>query len=142
MSSIESELRAPNYRDLLAASARTREAWERSPTMHDLSVLSTGIEILYRELAKPGRFEFGTLLMTPGAADALLTSYQAPPEVLLPHKHGDWGDLCPEDRRENERALLHCGRLFSAYRTRHDTKLWVITERDRSVTTLLLPQEY
>ena len=56
--------------------------------------------------------------------------------------HGDWGELPPEDVRENEWSLAHGARLFSSYRTRTDEKLWVITERDRSVTTLLLPEEY
>ena len=49
----EYEPRAPSYRDLLAAYARTREAWERSPTLHGFSLLQTGLEILYRELEKP-----------------------------------------------------------------------------------------
>jgi len=65
-----------------------------------------------------------------------------PPEFLLRHKHGDWGELPEEDLRENEWSLQHGARLFSAYRTRTDEKLWVITEWDRSVTTLLLPAEY
>lgn len=92
--------------------------------------------------SKRGRFKLSSLLMTPGASDALLASYQVPPEFLLPHQHGDWGELDPEDRRENERALLHGGRVFSAYRTRTEARLWVITEWDRSATTLLLPEEY
>ena len=138
----EHEPGSPSYRELLAAYARTREAWEHSPTMHGLSLLQTGLEILYRELEKPGRFTLGTLLLTPGASDTLLTSHQIPPEFLLLHQHGDWGELDPEDRRENERALLHGGRLFSAYRTRTEARLWVITEWDRSATTLLLPEEY
>jgi hypothetical protein len=142
MAPTEYEPRAPSYRELLAAYARTREAWERSPTMHGFALLQTGLEILNRELEKPGRFPLGALVMTPGALDALLASSQVPPEFLLPHQHGDWGELGPEDRRENERALLFGGRVFSAYRTRTAAKLWVITEWDRSATTLLLPQEY
>ena len=105
-------------------------------------MLTAGIEILDRELAKPGRFELGTVVMTPGAGEALLDGLHTPPEFLLPHKHGDWGELCAEDRRENERALLHGDRLFSAYRTQLDAKLWIITEWDRCSTTLLLPEEY
>ena len=65
-----------------------------------------------------------------------------PPEFLLRHKHGDWGDLDPEDKHVNEEALRHGQRLLSAYHTRRSDKLWVITEWDRSVTTLLLPEEY
>ncbi len=142
MPSAESEPRAPGYRALLAAYARTRAAWERSPTLQGFSLLQAGLEVLYRELVQPGRFALGTLLTTPGASDALLASHQIPPEFLLPHKHGDWGELDPEDRRQNEQALLHGGRVLSAYRTRTEDKLWVITEWDRSATTLLLPEEY
>ena len=109
--------------------------------MHGLSVLQTGIANLYAELAKPGRFELGTPLMTPGASEALLASHQIPPEFLLPHKHGDWGELDFEDRRRNELALLHGRRLLSAYRTRADARLWVTTEWNRIATTLLLPEE-
>jgi hypothetical protein len=58
------------------------------------------------------------------------------------HKHGDWGELPPEDVAANEWAVLEGSRVFSAYRTRLDETLWVITEWDRSVTTLLLPEEY
>jgi hypothetical protein len=105
-------------------------------------VLQTGIEIHYRELAKPGKFELGHLVMTPGANEALLTAQHVPPEFLLRHEHGGWGELCAEDRCENERALLHGSRLLSSYHTRADKTLWVITEWARSVTTLLLPEEY
>jgi len=58
------------------------------------------------------------------------------------HKNGDWGELAPEDVQENEWSLEHDARLFSAYRTRTDEKLWVMTEWDCSATTLLLPEEY
>jgi hypothetical protein len=80
--------------------------------------------------------------MTPGADQAMREAQHVPPEFLLRHLHGDWGDLPPEDLQENERALQVGSRLFSAYRTRTNEKVWVITEWDRSVTTLLLPEEY
>jgi hypothetical protein len=105
-------------------------------------VLETGIEILYRELDKPGKFDLGQLVMTVGASEALLTAQHVPPEFLLRHKHGDWGDICAEDRHENERSLRLGNRLLSSYQTRTEEKLWIITEWDRSVTTLLLPEEY
>ncbi|HEU5432513.1 MAG TPA: hypothetical protein VFU81_12670, partial [Thermomicrobiales bacterium] len=104
--------------------------------------LVTGGAMLTRELAKPGRVALGQLLLTPGASEALLAARQLPAEFLLRHHHGDWGELDPEDRRENERALRLGGRLLSAYRTRLDAKLWIITEGDRSATTLLRPEEY
>jgi hypothetical protein len=55
---------------------------------------------------------------------------------------GDWGDLSEEDRKENEFFLVHRFRLLSSYRLRNGVKVWVITEADRSSTTLLLPDEY
>jgi hypothetical protein len=57
------------------------------------------------------------------------------------HLSGDWGDLCEEDRQANEDALKNGDRLLSAYGTRGD-KIWIITEWDRSVTTVLFPDEY
>ena len=80
--------------------------------------------------------------MTPGADMAMREARQVPLEFLLRHKHGDWGELCAEDRRENERALRVGSRLLSSYRTRNEDKLWIISEGDRSATTLLLPEEY
>ena len=58
------------------------------------------------------------------------------------HASGDWGDLCQEDKEENELSLQQGFRLLSAYRDRNGTKFWVITESDRSVTTVLLPEDY
>jgi hypothetical protein len=80
--------------------------------------------------------------LTPGAGDALLAAAPLPAEFVLRHHDGDWGELDPADRHENERALRIGSRLLSSYRTRRDERLWVITESDRSVTTLLLPEEY
>jgi hypothetical protein len=82
------------------------------------------------------------VVATPGALDALETAGQAPFEFLLRHVTGDWGNLPPEDIEENERALQVGNRLFSAYNLADGTRLWLITEWDRSVTTLLLPREY
>jgi hypothetical protein len=142
MPTSEYELRRPSWRDLLAAYDRARNAWERDPSPHAFELLVTGGAMLTRELHKPGRVDLGQLLLTPGASDALLVVAQLPAEFLLRHRHGDWGDLDPEDRRANERALRLGGRLRSSYRTRLDAKLWIITEWDRSATTLLLPEEY
>jgi len=66
---------------------------------------------------------------------------EAPAAFLLRHRHGDWGELDTFDREENDLALRCGGRLLSAYRTRLGEQLWVITEADRSATTLLLPEE-
>ena len=61
---------------------------------------------------------------------------------LQRHARRDWGDVCPADREENELSLREGFRLLSAYRDRHGTKFWIITEADRSVTTVLLPEDY
>jgi len=58
------------------------------------------------------------------------------------HIAGDWGKLCDEDRKENERALRQGHRLFSRYLDRSGTAFYIITEHDRSVTTILLPEDY
>ena len=131
-----------DYRTYLSAYAQARRRYQAEPTPHNLGILHAGEEILIRELFKPGRFELGQLVMTPGAGEAIQTAGHIPPEFLLRHKHGDWGDLPEEDVRENAWSLAHGARLFSAYATRREERLWVITEADRSATTLLLPAEY
>jgi len=87
-----------------------------------------------------GKFPTGRIVMTPGAM-AELTRHEAA-EGLLRHVSGDWGDLDTHDRRENEVALEHGFRLFSTYVSSGGTKFYIITEYDRSVTTILLPEEY
>lgn len=62
--------------------------------------------------------------------------------ALKRHKGGDWGDLCAEDREANESALQDGGRLFSVYHDQNGTKFWIITEADRTITTVLMPDEY
>ena len=86
------------------------------------------------------RFTLGRLVATPNAlaqipADDMLAS-------LARHASGDWGDVCPEDWQANEQALCCGSRLFSAYHTGTGTKFWIITEADRSVTTVLMPEDY
>lgn len=88
------------------------------------------------------RFELGQTLITPGAQEALQEAGQAPHEFLLRHEAGDWGELCEDDRKENELSLQHGFRLLSAYYTSKGQKIWIITEWDRSTTTILLPEEY
>jgi hypothetical protein len=87
-------------------------------------------------------FELGQLVATPGALAALEESGEQPGSFISRHVAGDWGDLSDDDRKENEFSLVHGFRLLSSYRLRNGVKLWVITEADRSSTTLLLPEEY
>jgi hypothetical protein len=88
------------------------------------------------------RLPLGQTFITPAAHEAILEAGQLPLEFLLRHQSGDWGDVCEEDRRENELSLAHGFRLLSSYRTSEGEKLWVITEHDRSATTILLPSDY
>jgi hypothetical protein len=88
------------------------------------------------------RFPLGRVVATPGALKALEEANQNAFEFLKRHQAGDWGDLCEEDKDENEFSVRNGFRILSAYRTRNDVKIWVITEADRSATTVLLPHEY
>ena len=87
-------------------------------------------------------FSLGQVVATPGALDALATTQQTPMEFLYRHVSGDWGSLDIQDIQTNEEALLYDNRLMSAYTLADATRIWVITEWDRSVTTILLPSEY
>lgn len=87
-------------------------------------------------------FALGRLVATPGALAALEANASGSTEYLERHVRGDWGDLCEEDQQANTEAVEVGLRILSAYRLPDGTKLWVITEADRSATTLLLPEEY
>jgi hypothetical protein len=88
------------------------------------------------------RFALGQTFITPGAEEALQIAGQTATEFLRRHMSGDWGDLSDEDVKENEFSLKEGLRLLSAYQTGKSQKLWIITEADRSATTILLPSEY
>ena len=87
-------------------------------------------------------FSPGRIVATPGALALLDKAQKSPWEFLSRHLRGDWGDLCQEDKAENELSLKHGFRLLSSYPVTETDTLWIITEADRSVTTLLLPSEY
>lgn len=87
-------------------------------------------------------FSLGQIVSTPGAIQALETAGQAASHFLVKHALGDWGDLCDEDKVANDEALADDLRILSAYRLQDGVRIWIITECDRSVTTLLLPSEY
>ena len=87
-------------------------------------------------------FSLGRLLATPGALDA---ANRAGENLLLffcRPAAGDWGDLSRDDLSANDEALKEGTRLLSAYHLKDGTKIWIITEWDRSVSTALLPEEY
>jgi hypothetical protein len=83
----------------------------------------------------------GRLLATPGALARLEAVGVTAWDLVLRHEAGDWGDVDAEDRRANDHAARVGERVLSAYETAAG-RIWVITEWDRSVTTLLLPEEY
>jgi len=95
------------------------------------------------ESVKPLLFSLGQIVSTPGALDALARANQQPHDFLNRHATGDWGaELSEEDKAENNYSLEHGFRILSSYKTATGDKLWLITESDRSVTTLLRPEEY
>ncbi len=90
----------------------------------------------------PSKFPLGQVVATPGALEALQTTNQDPLLFLRRHAQGDWGDVDEDDRQENEFSLTHELRLLSAYTLTDGTRIWIISEADRSATTILLPDEY
>ena len=88
------------------------------------------------------KFPLGHVVATPGALRALDEAKHSPQEFLNRHVAGDWGDIDNADRRENDLSVVEGLRIFSVYRLRDGTKLWIITEADRSSTCILLPDEY
>jgi hypothetical protein len=86
-------------------------------------------------------FVLGKLGCTPAALVKLEEAGQTPMEFLARHAAGDWGQVAEEDRRANDVAIAEGTRLLSAYRLDTAVKIWIITEADRSATTILLPEE-
>lgn len=87
-------------------------------------------------------FPVGACVATPGALDAMQGDRDLAHMLIARHMYGDWGDVCADDAAANESALRHGSRLMSVYRLVGGETLWLITEADRSVTTLLTPDEY
>lgn len=93
-------------------------------------------------------FDLGPVVTTPGACDALARNEMSGMELLARHAKGDWGELCEEDRKVNENALISGARLMSVYNLPDGTTMWLITDAEidyqhhRQATTFLLPEEY
>ena len=87
-------------------------------------------------------FDLGEVVATPGALNTLQRAGQSPEEFLRRHVTGDWGQVPAEDKVENEVSVLNGYRILSSYHTTLEERIWVLTEADRSSTTLLLPGEY
>jgi hypothetical protein len=102
------------------------------------------IVIDLNELARP-KFELGRTLMTPSIKYLIENEGLDPVEFLRRHHAGDWGDLTPGDIRANNTALRHGERILSSYNLDEafsESRIWILTEADRSHTTVLLPHEY
>lgn len=98
----------------------------------------TDFNFLFRHLYP--KFPIGQILLTSNAMRTL-----EPEDVhagLARHATCDWGDVCPADWEANDSALWGGGRLFSVYHGRNAVKFWIITEADRTATTVLLPDDY
>jgi hypothetical protein len=85
-------------------------------------------------------FCLGNIYVTPGVLESI--PHDEVIRALARHLSGDWGDVDAEDREENDYSLGRRLRLLSAYHSRAGVKFWIITEADRSATTVLLPDEY
>jgi hypothetical protein len=126
---------------------RVRYARERCLTHHTNFSTVTGERLMQpntNTTPQPSitRFASGQTYVTPGAEEALMIAGQTGIEFLRRHMSLDNGELSDEDVRKNELSLREGFRVLSAYRTAKGQKLWIITEADRSSTTILLPHEY
>jgi hypothetical protein len=89
-------------------------------------------------------FDLGRVVATPGALEVLAATETNPTELLERHVSGDWGEVSPEDARENARSLKYGWRVMSSYPVGEGAgrKVWILTEADRSSTCILLPEDY
>lgn len=87
-------------------------------------------------------FQLGQVVSTPGALKAMQAANISPLALLHRHLRGDWGNLDTHDKQLNDLAIKDGTRIFSAYDITPTSKVWLITEADRSTTTFLLPSEY
>ena len=97
---------------------------------------------LAASISQPPRFQAGQLLMTQGIKHAVLKEKLNLLPYLARHLECDWGDVPLRDAQANNAALRDGDRLFSAYQVTPECRVWIITESDRSATTVLLPEEY
>ena len=94
-------------------------------------------------LARKGsKFEIGSVFVTPKASRALAEAGQSADEFLERHQAGDWGEVGSADWKENELAYCKGYRIYSIYKLSSGDEIWIITQADRSATTVLLPEEY
>ena len=134
-------------RDAEQVVQRAQELYDREPTrvhLENLREAKSELRLAQKELARLSgpRFELGRIIVTPGALAALDAAGQASAEFLSRHQRGDWGEVYVADKQENEFALKYGFRLAASYQTAKGEELMIVTEADRSATTILLPEEY
>jgi hypothetical protein len=100
------------------------------------------MSIAFAQNAGRNRIKLGQIVATPNALRALEEANQVPEEFLVRHRAGDWGEVGSEDWQENELSVREGFRVLSSYTLSTGKKIWIITEADRSATTLLLPEDY
>ncbi len=98
--------------------------------------------MLLRALSEAALFRLGSLVATPQALETLARYGVTPFSLIKRHASGDWGDVPSDDATANHMALQSGSRLLSAYRIGDGVRIWIITEADRSATTILLPSDY
>ena len=122
-------------------SGRSAPASDPYPAQATAAAPSLNDGVLPRRSSSPApRLHLGTVVITSNAASVLENH-----EVLAAlgrHLRGDWGEVGSEDSSANERALVERTRVLSAYRSSDGVRFWIITEADRSLTTVLLPEDY
>ena len=110
--------------------------------------MPTEEEFIKMDYVQNPKFKLGKVVATPGALDALEEAEQKVSDFLKLHQSGDWGTVPDEDKKLNDEAVANEGdpekqsRTVSSYKTSKNCPIWVITEWNRSATTLLLPSEY
>jgi hypothetical protein len=109
----------------------------------EMAEFITAVLLIVPPLSRPPLFALGEVVATRGAVDLLDRVGVNASAYLSRHQRGDWGTVCASDRIENDRAVVHRNRILSEYKLGGGReRLWIITEHDRSVTTLLLPSDY
>lgn len=129
------------------ATTKRHRRWQEDNGLSAHQVVDLFYEVMTgrpkaRDEESPFRFPLGRTVQTPGAQRAVEKAGQHPMGFIACHITGDWGELDDFDKRQNEEALQRHLSLRSAYPLSTGRRLWVITEADRSATTLLLPEEY
>ncbi|HEY3231812.1 MAG TPA: hypothetical protein VGJ87_21460 [Roseiflexaceae bacterium] len=133
----DEELTHFNQSDLELQSAQ----WDY-PIVWDEGFIPTRLSAVQAAEHGERKFPLGQLAITPGTLAALAVNQQTSSIFLRRHWRGDWGELDAEDVQENEHSLANGFRLLSVYTLKDGTRIWIITEADRSATTIVLPSEY